>query len=596
MTRYSVTILERDYSKYNVTNIDTGIDLEIESNITFNPLEQKLFDQDIFSYENKRLHIIHSPIINNNNIPAVLILENNKTYGRNVIPGKIYTLKNQAKMLYKCIPNDPHIPSFLVAYEIKKLGFSKVQSNLYVTIQLTQWTDKHPQGTISQIIGSVDDLSHFYEYQLYCKNLNHSITQFNKKTLHNLKDISDKKQFINQICDKHKTIKDRTKWNTFSIDPQGSLDFDDAFSIKKLDNDQIMVSIYIANVAIWLDELKLWSTFSNRVSTIYLPDKKRPMLPNILSDCLCSLQANEDRFAFTMDIIIESTLYQATIIDIKYSNTLIKIHRNYVYEEQDLLYNPNYILLLDITRKLSNKYKYMNTIQDSHELVAYLMILMNNYCATSLLKSKKGIFRSTIKKENKIVLPENLPDEVNTFMRMWNSSSGTYIVNGVDSNIDLKHEMLDLDAYIHITSPIRRIVDLLNIIQFQHSLNLITLSSDAITFLNKWTNEIEYINKNMKSIKKVQNDCNLLDLVSNKPIIVDQLYDGYCFDKNVTQDGLFKYNVYLPELKLTSSITLINDFENYEKKSFKLFIFNNEEKFKKKIRLSLIQNDIKIIP
>ena len=97
MTRYSVTILERDYSKYNITNIDTGIDLEIESNIIFNPLEQKLFDQDIFSYENKRLHIIHSPIINNNNIPAVLILENNKTYGRNVIPGKIYTLKNMLK-------------------------------------------------------------------------------------------------------------------------------------------------------------------------------------------------------------------------------------------------------------------------------------------------------------------------------------------------------------------------------------------------------------------------------------------------------------------------------------------------------------------
>lgn len=591
MTRFSVTILERNYSKYIIKNIDSGIDEVIESKLTFDPLEQKLFDQDIFSYENNRLHIIHSPIITNNNIPAILILENNKTYGRNVIPGKTYTLKNQAKLLYKCIPNDPHIPVFLVAYEIKTLGFSKVQSNLYVTIQFTQWTDKHPQATISQIIGSVDELSHFYEYQLYCKNLNHSITQFNKQTLHNLKDITDKKQFIKQICDKHNTIEDRTKWHTFSIDPQGSLDFDDAFSIKKIDNNRHMVSIYIANVAIWLDELKLWSAFSNRVSTIYLPDKKRPMLPNILSDCLCSLQANEERFAFTIDIIVENDLYQATIIDIKYSNTLIKIHKNYVYEECDLLGNTNYTLLLDITRKLSNKYKYINTIHDSHELVAYLMILMNHFCATSLLKSNKGIFRSTIAKENRIVLPDNLPDEVNTFMRMWNSSSGTYIdieqINGV---VNIRHETLDLDSYIHITSPIRRIVDLLNIIQFQHSLNLITLSQDATTFLNKWTSAIEYINNNMKSIKKVQNDCNLLHAVSNNPAIIDKVYDGYCFDKIVTQEGLFKYNVYLPELKLNSIIVMGNDFDNYVKKSFKLFIFNNEEKFKKKIRLSLIQN------
>ena len=42
-----------------------------------------------------------------------------------------------------------------------------------------------------------------------------------------------------------------------------------------------------------------------RISTIYLPDKKRPMLPTILSDCLCSLQANKNRIAFVLDIKLE---------------------------------------------------------------------------------------------------------------------------------------------------------------------------------------------------------------------------------------------------------------------------------------------------
>ena len=92
----------------------------------------------------------------------------------------------------------------------------------------------------------------------------------------------------------------------------------------------------------------------------------------------------------------------------------------------------------------------------------------------------------------------------------------------------------------------------------------------------------------MKSIKKVQNDCNLLDFVSNKTQMVDKSYEGYCFDKTQKPDGLYKYTVFLPELKFTANVILSNDFEDYEKQIFKLFIFNNENKFKKKVRLSLM--------
>jgi exoribonuclease II len=66
------------------------------------------------------------------------------------------------------------------------------------------------------------------------------------------------------------------------------------------------LSIYISNVTIWMDILNLWNSFSQRISTIYLPDKKRPMLPTILSECLCSLQENLTRIAFVMDIFIQN--------------------------------------------------------------------------------------------------------------------------------------------------------------------------------------------------------------------------------------------------------------------------------------------------
>ena len=86
------------------------------------------------------------------------------------------------KLLYKCIPDDTRLPSFLVPYEIKSMGFSKVFTNLYVTINFEEWEDKHPRAKLDNVIGPVDILDNFYEYQLYCKSLNASIQKFQKET------------------------------------------------------------------------------------------------------------------------------------------------------------------------------------------------------------------------------------------------------------------------------------------------------------------------------------------------------------------------------------------------------------------------------
>ena len=92
----------------------------------------------------------------------------------------------------------------------------------------------------------------------------------------------------------------------------------------------------------------------------------------------------------------------------------------------------------------------------------------------------------------------------------------------------------------------------------------------------------------MRAIRKVQADCSLLDTCYNTPDILDKTFDGYCFDKLVRNDGLYQFIVFLPELKLTSKITVRENLENYEKRQYKLYLFNDEEKFKKKIRLQLI--------
>jgi len=145
-----------------------------------------------------------------------------------------------------------------------------------------------------------------------------------------------------------------------------------------------------------------------------------------------------------------------------------------------------------------------------------------------------------------------------------------------------------MDAYIHITSPIRRLVDLLNMAKFQEVTGLITFSENVEKFYNKWLGELEYINTTMRAIRKVQCDCSLLDLCNNNPDILEKEYDGYLFDKIVKNDGLFQFIVFLPELKLSSRITMRENLNNFDCQKFKLFLFNNEDNFKKKIRLYLL--------
>ena len=112
-------------------------------------------------------------------------------------------------------------------------------------------------------------------------------------------------EIIENIISKYGII-DRRNQTCYSIDNSDTIEFDDAFSLwkeTKADGKEYQtLSVYISNVSFWMEELELWNAFSQRIATIYLPDQKRPMLPTILSDCICSLKKGEPRIVFTMDI------------------------------------------------------------------------------------------------------------------------------------------------------------------------------------------------------------------------------------------------------------------------------------------------------
>jgi exoribonuclease R len=579
--------------KYKVINNDGNYSYALlpdfkEITLNFAPYEKNLFFNDVFSLstnikEENKVDIIHSSVRSSTDMPGVLIINGNKTYGRS---------KN-GRLLYKCIPDDTRLQPFLIPYEIKNMEFSKVFVNLYVTFSFSSWDEKHPLGLLTQVIGTVNELDNFYEYQLYCKSLNNSIQKFQRdaaKALHTFKNKENNDTLLDTIKTKFSEIEDRTNCKVYTIDPRGSVDLDDGFSIVEQEDGVCKLSIYIANVTVWIDILDLWDSFSRRISTIYLPDKKRPMLPTVLSDSLCSLLEKQTRIAFVMDIFIKNN----DIIDTRFSNCFICVKKNFVYEEPELIENESYKLVLKYANIILKKYKYINSIRDSHDLVAYLMILMNYNCAKEMMKHNNGIFRSSVflkkeKEHNADVLDENgIPENVGKFIRCWKSSYGQYVNLASDLDASLRHETLNIDAYIHITSPIRRLVDLLNIIKFQQNNNMLKLSENATIFYNKWLDELEYINTTMRSIRKVQTDCDLLTLCNCNPDILETEYDGYLFDNIPRNDGLYQYIVYLPDLNLTSRVTLHSDIPNYNCKKFKIYIFEDEDRLKKKIRLHLV--------
>ncbi len=465
-------------------------------------------------------------------IPGTIIL--GKTYG-----------SWKGKLLYKFIPDCKHLPFFMVPYELKA-SFSKAHKNKYAVITFKEWTftltqsaitqstsltsstssTPFPLGTLTETIGDVDSLEAFCEYQLHRRNL---VVSMNKFTNRVKSILADEKACIQTILETSKyNIQDcRYQKHIFTIDPDSCTDFDDAFSVSCADG-VATVTVYIANVYVWLETFGLFPYLTNRVSTIYLPDKKRPMLPSLLSDNYCSLKQGCERFAFAYQQQFSMDTLEP-VSEPRFFNAIIKVHKNCTYEDPCV---PGYATL----KTLSGK-------EDSHDVVAHWMIKMNVECAKVLAK---GIYRGS------------------------ESMRASYSLKPV------RHDALNESVYTHITSPIRRLVDVLNQICFNAN-----VSADAAEFYNTWSLNLDHVNAQTKAIKRAQMDCDLLAFSMNHNesqcigTIVDIMDDGeYCV-----------------QLHTNRCMVRYKSAEIYDMGSqhmFKILVFSDEHTLCKKVRLVMI--------
>lgn len=537
------------------------------------PLSEKWLNGDVIGVTDTQVTLVKSMYSKSKNIPGVLILDGNKTYGRT---------QNNKRLYYKCIPFDRGLPAFIIPYNAP-IGFSKVQTNHYVTFHFDNWSGKHPCGILTETLGKVDDLNAFYEYQLHCNLLNVSTTQFTKNTnaLFKQRSANDYIQQITQNPDFH--IEDRQSEYIFSIDPAGSVDFDDAFSIQLNDDNQYRVSIYIANVYVWIETLNLWNEMTTRPSTIYLPDRKRTMLPTILSDEICSLQEDQPRFALAMDIIVDHDGRIVTEIPPRYANVIIRVKKNYVYEEPKLLKNTHYKTMFDLSKRMDA------SIIDSHDVVAHFMVMMNSAVGSYMKSREIGIFRSaTFTQPTDLAQPiEGLSAETGRIVRSWKNTNTQYTL--FRPNEDIQHAIMGIDAYVHITSPIRRLVDLLNQMILCQATGIVTsLSGPANQFLIEWLREIEYINSTSKSIRKVQMDCELITKCTSYPAVMEEAHRGIIIDKDRITDKLFSYMVYIEQLKMMTRVKTETEYVLHSNVSCKLYLFQEEDKVINKIRTVIL--------
>jgi hypothetical protein len=128
----------------------------------------------------------------------------------------------------------------------------------------------------------------------------------------------------------------------------------------------------------------------------------------------------------------------------------------------------------------------------------------------------------------------------------------------------------------------------------KNKLNIELINSN--TFLEHWLNShaIELINTSIKSIRKIQNDTLILYNCINDPNLLNNIYSGILFDKQevITKNMEKKYNysVYLEEIKLLTTFKSLTDLNNYTILLFKVFLFQDEDCVKRKIKLQLYTN------
>lgn len=396
----------------------------------------------------------------------------------------------------------------------------RVHNNWKVLVRIIKWDDpkKNPEGRIVKVLGKKGDNDAEMESIVLEKGFQ---MKFPPK-------VEKEAELLGKISKPipHKDIAERRDFRritTFTIDPEDAKDFDDALSFKKVSDDAFEIGVHIADVSHYVKEGgRLDEEARHRGVSIYLVDRTIPMLPEVLSNDICSLNPGQDKLTFAAVLTMSS---DGHIQKVWLGRTIINSNKRFAYEEAqkaldekkgeyyDELKRLNALAKIlrgkrmkmgaldfdkeEVKFKLDAKGKPLSVVQkprlDVHKLVEEFMILANKEVASYLSREVKRINKGASiyrihgvpKKEaidELLFLLRTLGHEIETkgenisskelneiFEKIKGKPEESLVktvtmrsmAKAIYSIRNIGHYGLALENYTHFTSPIRRYADLL---------------------------------------------------------------------------------------------------------------------------------------
>ena len=375
-------------------------------------------------------------------------------------------------------------------------------------------------GKITKIIGhkndvGVDILSFVYEY-----NFSPSFPDEVVEELDDIPSYLTEEEINKELSSGRRDLRSE---EIFTIDGSDTKDIDDAISLSKLDDGKYKLGVHIADVSYYVKEgTKLDDEAYFRGTSGYLVDRVLPMLPHKLSNGICSLNENEDRFAFSCEMIIDDN---GDIGHYEIFKSIIRSRKKMTYEEVNKILEENttsedykpfektLLLMNELSKILRKKMIRRGYIEfesteakikvdenchpthiesrvqrSGEELIENFMIAANETVASSIYyKNLPGIYRVhdkpdekrlgefmkflslhgyVVNGKNKIDNPKDLQHILSQLeevpeVRVLHDMAIRSQAKAVYSDINIGHFGLGSKCYSHFTSPIRRYPDLI---------------------------------------------------------------------------------------------------------------------------------------
>ena len=424
--------------------------------------------------------------------------------------GTIETSKNFAFL----IPDNPSVP---VEILIQKPDLNGARNGQKVVAVITEWPEhsQNPFGKVIQVLGAPGD--NHVEMQAILAEYDFPLS-FSEKAEAEAGKIPEE---IPQA--EISKRRDFRKVFTITIDPEDAKDFDDAVSLKKLTNGHWEVGVHIADVSYYVQKGSgIDKEAFERGTSVYMVHKTIPMLPERLSNQLCSLQPDKDRLSFSAVFEFDD---QGKLYNEWFGKTIIHSCRRFAYEEvQGIIetgkgeYAEEIAVLNGIALKLrEERFKkgsfnfetqevrfrldekgrplsiYIREMKEANKLIEDFMLLANRKVAEWVGKQKPNVQPKTFvyrvhdkpnpeKLEVFTQLVERLgfslrlstkKSMAHSFNQLFHDIKGTGAENMVESvairtmakavytTKNIGHYGLAFPYYTHFTSPIRRYPDLM---------------------------------------------------------------------------------------------------------------------------------------